>query len=139
MTYVVIQFSILLFMIVSTNWDNFGILSLIMIMLSVSLGLWAILTVGVYNVRILPELNKGADLVTHGPYRLVRHPMYLSLIILCAGLIISTQTWYMFLGGAFLLVVLVLKLQYEEKKLVAEFPKYKEYKSETYYLIPFIY
>jgi protein-S-isoprenylcysteine O-methyltransferase Ste14 len=139
MIYVIIQFLLLCFMEITTNWANIGMASLILIILSILLGFWAIITVGIHEVQILPDIKKGTSLVTHGPYKIVRHPMYLSLLIFCLGLILSNPKWYMFLGFALLLTDLILKLRYEEKKLIKTFPEYNKYKSGTYCFIPFIY
>ncbi|KAA3609723.1 MAG: isoprenylcysteine carboxylmethyltransferase family protein [Calditrichaeota bacterium] len=139
MVFVIIQFALLFFMGIVTNWENIKMASIILILAAIILGLWAIFTMGIYKVNVLPDIKKGATLVTHGPYKLIRHPMYTSLLVLCTGLILSNPVWYMFLGFLFLLIDLVFKLRYEEKKLVAVFPEYEKYKSGTYYFIPFIY
>jgi protein-S-isoprenylcysteine O-methyltransferase Ste14 len=139
MIYVIIQFSLIFLLGLGAHLSSLGRVSLILIVLALLIGLWAIFTVGLSKVSIFPDLKKGARLVMHGPYKIVRHPMYTSVMLFCAGLVLSNPVWYMFLGFAVLLGDLVFKLKYEEKKLVQEFSEYKTYRKKTYYFIPFIY
>ncbi len=139
MVYVIIQFILLVFIAISADWTNLGVVSVILFIFSAALGVWAVFTVGIEKVRVMPDLRKGAHLVTHGPYKLVRHPMYSAVLILCSGLVLSNPSWYMILGFVLLFIDLVFKLRYEEKMLLKVFPDYKKYKIGTYYFIPFIY
>lgn len=88
------------------------------------------------SFSILPESRK---LVTKGPYRFVRHPLYAAEAVATIGAMIS------FLSvGAVLLVVAQLSLQlvrihYEEKVLTKSFPEYKKYARHTARLIPGVY
>ena len=41
----------------------------------------------------LPEADRDADLVTTGPYRLVRHPIYLGLTLLAMGQALAFGSW----------------------------------------------
>jgi len=139
MIYVIIQFGFLFFIGYFANWSNIRIVSGILIGLSVFLGLWAIFTVGINKVRILPDIKKDMQLVKKGPYNIIRHPMYSAVILLCGGLVLSNTAWYMYLGFTILIFDLLFKLRYEEKKLLIAFPEYEKYKNGTFYLIPFIY
>ncbi len=139
MVYVIIQFILLVLIAISADWTNLGVVSVILFVFSTVLGVWTVFTVGIEKVRVMPDLRKGAYLVTHGPYKLVRHPMYSAVLILCSGLVLSNPSWYMVLGFVLLLFDLVFKLRYEEKMLLEAFPEYKKYKIGTYYFIPFVY
>ncbi len=139
MIYVVIQFSLIFLLGLGARLSNLGPVSRALILLALLIGLWAVFTVGLRRVSIFPDLKKGARLVTHGPYKIVRHPMYTSVMLFCSGLVLSNPVWYMLLGFAVLLGDLIFKLKYEEKKLVQEFSEYKTYRKKTYYFIPFIY
>jgi protein-S-isoprenylcysteine O-methyltransferase Ste14 len=82
---------------------------------------------------VLPEAR---GLVTRGPYRLVRHPVYLGELGACAGLVLSAPS----LWNAACLLVLVLaqvwRTGYEEAALAAEFGAYRAYAARTPRLIP---
>lgn len=139
MKFVIVQFSLLFFLIYAANWHSTGPFSVLFFILGTFLGLWAIFTVGLTKVKILPEIKKGTDLVTKGPFSLIRHPMYTSLIIFSIGLVLTNPAWYMYIGFVLLVTDLILKLHYEERKLLLYFDAYAQYKKSTYFLIPFIY
>jgi len=103
------------------------------------LGIWAILAHGGYNFRIAPVHKEGARLITRGPYALVRHPMYLAIILLVTPLIIDYFSWLRLGVGVLLLADLVLKLEYEERQLVRAFEGYEAYRKGTWKLLPLVY
>jgi protein-S-isoprenylcysteine O-methyltransferase Ste14 len=92
---------------------------------------------GNFNVR--PELKDSARLVTEGIYAHVRHPMYLSvLLLMAAALAADPRLWRIALWAA-LLAVLIAKARREEGYLRARFPQYAEYMQRTARLLPRIY
>jgi protein-S-isoprenylcysteine O-methyltransferase Ste14 len=103
------------------------------------LALLAIFTMKPGNFNITPRIRKNGVLVTSGPYRLIRHPMYIAQIIAVLPLVIDYFSWYR-LGAILLLTVdLLVKIVYEEKKLRNHFPGYVEYAQKTKKLIPGLY
>src|SRR3989337_2375469 len=53
------------------------------------LGLWAIGTMGIGNFNVTPDVKQRARLVTSGPYRLIRHPMYTALLAGALALVLD--------------------------------------------------
>lgn len=103
------------------------------------LGVWAALAMRIPEVSVLPEVRPGARLVTRGPYRAIRHPMYSALLVLTLGLVMGAPgplRWLLWLA---LLATLVLKLSYEERLLARSFAGYRAYQARTWRLVPFIY
>lgn len=82
---------------------------------------------------VLPEAR---GLVTRGPYRLVRHPVYLGEIAALAGLTIAAPA----LSHLAILAVFVLaqsvRMGLEEKALIEAFPEYAAYAARTSRLLP---
>lgn len=80
-----------------------------------------------------------AALRTNGIYGLIRHPMYLSVILLLIGLTLYERAYYSFFLNIIVVVFLAYKIKFEEKQLEQHFPKYKSYQAKTKKLLPFIY
>lgn len=107
--------------------------------LGVLLGVWAILAMRIPEVSVLPEVRAAARLVTRGPYRVIRHPMYSSLLLFGLGLVMGTPSLLRWLIWLALLVNLVVKLNYEERLLAQRFPEYPAYQQRTWRIVPLIY
>ena len=84
---------------------------------------------------IVPEAR---GLVTTGPYRFVRHPIYLGEIIAGFGLVMPT----LFSLHALVLTIFVIaqltRTYYEERMLRRVYPTYEDYAQGTRRLIPFL-
>lgn len=100
-------------------------------------GLWAILTMGIYNVRITPGIPRQNRLITTGPYKWVRHPMYTTVVLLATGWLINFYDVHRFILYITLIVVLFLKAYLEEKILIQHFLDYQNYMRRTKMFIPF--
>ena len=107
-------------------------------LIGIAVGLWAIITMGRF-INISPRLRANAPLRTSGPYRFVRHPMYLALMIFCAGYVLSNVSTYTLTIWLALLLVLGIKVHYEERILRSRFPEYLRYSQKTKRIIPFIF
>jgi len=78
------------------------------------------------------------ELVTSGPYRFVRHPIYSGLLLALLGTALATNLYF--------LIVLVLVGAYfvysatvEERTMITSFPAaYPSYREHTKMLIPFV-
>jgi protein-S-isoprenylcysteine O-methyltransferase Ste14 len=88
------------------------------------------------SFSILPESRK---LVTAGPYKIVRHPLYVAEAVSSIGqmiLFFSPIAVGLVIAQAILQLV---RIHYEEKVLTKHFPEYKAYTKKTARLIPGIY
>ncbi|ACL25017.1 methyltransferase family protein [Chloroflexus aggregans] len=102
------------------------------------LSLWALLTMRLHRLSVLPDPLPRVELVSTGPYRLIRHPMYASLLIVTLAWVLNVPTLWRWALWLALLVVLVTKLSYEEQMLVATIPGYRAYQQRSWRLVPFL-
>ncbi|MFD2055875.1 methyltransferase family protein [Mesorhizobium calcicola] len=75
-------------------------------------------------------------LVTAGPYRIVRHPLYVCEAIVLVGIVLRNPTWATVAICAVALTFQYRRLVNEEKVLQAAFPEYESYKRTTPMLFP---
>ncbi|HUX54313.1 MAG TPA: methyltransferase [Williamwhitmania sp.] len=108
-------------------------------MSSLILGIWAIQVVGVYNVSIFPIPRQGLELQINGPYRWIRHPMYLAVLLFTAPISLQHPTALKASFMVLLVADLVSKITIEESLLKKEIPAYMSYMKKTWRLIPLIY
>lgn len=102
----------------------------------ITIGLWAVWVMRVSRLRIQPEIASGATLITRGPYRFVRHPMYLAVLLTTLGWVTLAPALPRCAVWGALAGVLVVKLRYEERLLRAKFPEYAAYASRTKRIVP---
>lgn len=112
---------------------------LMMEIMGVIIGVWAVISIQFPNLSIFPEPKQGSELIEHGPYRWIRHPMYLSVLLVCLALVSSEWSLPKGLVCGALFIVLLLKIQLEEASLIEYFPEYKAYAERTWRLLPFVY
>ena len=82
---------------------------------------------------VLPEAR---GLVTRGPYRLVRHPVYLGELGACGGLVLAAPSGWNLGAAALMLAGQLVRLRLEERALTHAFPEYAAYAARTPRLIP---
>jgi len=98
-----------------------------------SLGLWTWthLALGRYWSAQL-TLRTGHQLVTAGPYRRVRHPMYTAVFIWVTCLAIVAANWLFLLLAAAIIAVLMARVPKEEQMLLQALgPPYRDYLDRT--------
>jgi len=114
-------------------------LGLIIQIFGIVLGIWGILIMRVSDFNIQPEV-KSSSLITTGPYKWIRNPMYVAVILFYLPIVIKHFKWINSLVFMALLITLLLKIKSEEEFLLERFGKdYFEYKKKTKRFIPFIF
>jgi protein-S-isoprenylcysteine O-methyltransferase Ste14 len=93
--------------------------------------LWTMKTLGP-NLTDTVVTRRAHTLVTRGPYRWVRHPFYVSAMLLGIGATLGTASWFLPIVGIVFLSLLVLRTRIEEQKLVDRFgDAYRDYMDTT--------
>ena len=83
-----------------------------------------------------PVPNQDGVLVTKGIYSVVRHPIYLGLLIITFGLVVSSGVWGQIIVWVALAMLLVYKMRWEEVLLTAKYKDYAEYMTKVPAIIP---
>lgn len=86
-----------------------------------------------------PEPKEHAQLITTGPYRYIRHPMYVSLIIMMLGITFYNYHVLNFFGVVMVIIAVISKARIEEKLLNNHFQNYNDYQRQTSRFIPGVY
>lgn len=83
-------------------------------------------------------IMKNRELATGGPYRYVRHPLYVGNILVLAGFVLASGTWWAApVALAFFLFYYPPAIEYEERKLERLFgATWREYTRSTRALLP---
>ena len=84
-------------------------------------------------------VKEDHELITNGPYALVRHPIYAGLLLAFVGTAVALGEWRGLLAVALVLGVLWRKLRLEEKWMYAQFgDAYEAYSRRVAALVPYI-
>lgn len=90
------------------------------------------------NFSTTIHIRDEHTLVTRGPYRWVRHPMYTVLMMQSIGLMLLTANW--FVGGSYLLVlmiIMIIRTPFEENMMIEKFgEQYRAYMRQTGKFLP---
>lgn len=114
--------------IIPPDWlSNSG---LVILVLAVVFGILAFLQLS-KNLSPYPTPLESGNLVTHGAFRISRHPIYTSLIFAGFGFALYQGSVYRLLITALLLILFYFKSKYEEGLLIAKYPEYPEYMKRT--------
>jgi protein-S-isoprenylcysteine O-methyltransferase Ste14 len=125
------------------TWASFDVpqpvrwLGLVLGMLTVPAVHWVLSALG-RNITETVLTKEHHELVTGGPYRWVRHPLYATGLMLLLALGLMAGSWFVLLATVIAFALLrVLVIPREERALVAKFGKrYQAYMSRTGRLVP---
>lgn len=138
MIYVVIQFSCIIYLIINAQFDRLNTLSTSLIILSIIIGLVAVINMRLSNLNIVPTLKDKHQLVTHGIYRFIRHPMYTSVLLSCLAFTLTNSHNLSQIIMLVLFVDLIIKSNVEETLLIERFNTYQDYKNKAGRFLPFL-
>jgi protein-S-isoprenylcysteine O-methyltransferase Ste14 len=103
-----------------------------------AVGAWALSANRPGNFNVRPEPKTGGQLVTGGPYRFVRHPMYLAVLLVALGCCVGYGTSWRWGALAGLGLVLAIKARVEERALTALHPGYADYARRSKRIVPLL-
>ena len=92
---------------------------------------WTVSSLG-RNLTDTVVTRAEATLVTHGPYRWVRHPFYVTAALLMGSVTLLTANWLIGLASLLVLVLLAVRTPKEEQRLIDKFgQQYLDYMAKT--------
>jgi len=104
---------------------------------SVALIFWSRLTLGVRSFHLAANPTEG-KLITHGPYRWLRHPIYAALIYFSGACLISFPYEWTLLSVIMITGGLFMRMILEEKSLRSTYPDYDAYCRKAKRIIPYL-
>jgi len=85
------------------------------------------------------EVEKGQKVISIGPYAIIRHPMYIAVLTMYVLSPLALGSYWAVLAVLPLPVLIILRIENEEKILIDKLPGYREYTQKVRYrLIPYI-
>jgi protein-S-isoprenylcysteine O-methyltransferase Ste14 len=130
------QFALIAWLVWPFTPPSWSLPALALAACAAALGAWTLAHNRLGNFNIRPEPKASGRLVTSGPYRFVRHPMYCALLLFAAAAAVAyADAWK---AAAWLALALVLwaKAALEERGLRAQFAGYADYAQRVRRFIP---
>ena len=121
-------------------WNLFSSSTLVICLQVVALllFLWARVTFGRRSYHVVADPTAGG-LVTGGPYRYIRHPIYAAMCLFTWAGVAAHWSWSSGLCGGLILGSAVMRIYFEEPLVAARHFDYVQYKARTWRMIPYVY
>ena len=133
-----VQFGCIFALLIFTRWLSLPRWSYLLLSVSGALAMWAMMVMKLGNFNVVPTPVYHGRLVTQGPYRLIRHPMYTAVFIFAAALLAGQFDYIKLIITLLLVAGLVGKMLPEENLLCSHYSGYRSYMKHTKRVIPFV-
>jgi protein-S-isoprenylcysteine O-methyltransferase Ste14 len=113
------------------RWAGVGVIAI-----ACGLLVWTFRSLG-RNLTDTVVTRREHTLVVQGPYSWIRHPLYGSAALLTVAVSLITANWFLFVTGAVIVCLLIIRTRTEEDNLVARFgDSYRTYMERTGRFVP---
>jgi protein-S-isoprenylcysteine O-methyltransferase Ste14 len=106
-----------------------------LLLAGLSWSLWSVAALG----RSLSIVPQAREVVSSGPYRLVRHPLYLGELTMLLGIAVVSAHPAVFGLWCVTAALQLYRMRHEERLLAATLTSYAAYRARTARLLPFVY
>ncbi len=111
--------------------------AMLIVIAAYALVVWATGTNAFFSQVVRIQTERGHTVISNGPYRYVRHPAYVGMILVVLGAPIMLSSWWALIPGVVSALLVIVRTALEDKALHAELTGYNEYAEHTRYrLIP---
>jgi len=121
------------------GWSNVPITIIVVAEILVFLGyifVFLVFKENQFASRVI-EVEKGQTVIQSGPYRLVRHPMYMGATLMYVASPLALGSYWAIIPAIFIIPIFIARIINEESVLTKELEGYSDYKLKTRYrLIP---
>jgi len=101
--------------------------------LAMAVTYWAMATNPFLSTVVRIQDDRGHYVVTSGPYRYVRHPMYAMMFLMWPGIALELGSWWALIPAAVIVIVIVIRTALEDRTLQAGLPGYTAYAQRVRY------
>jgi protein-S-isoprenylcysteine O-methyltransferase Ste14 len=113
------------------------ICALLIVIGSYGLVVWATGVNAFFSQVVRIQSERGHTVSSSGPYRYVRHPAYVGMILVVLGLPSMLSSWWALIPGVISALLVIVRTALEDRTLQAELPGYAEYALHVRYrLVP---
>ncbi|MDA8080929.1 MAG: isoprenylcysteine carboxylmethyltransferase family protein [Actinomycetota bacterium] len=114
-------------------------IGLVLFVMGLGFAIWARVHIGRNWGTPMTQRN-DPELVTSGPYRFVRHPIYSGILVAGVGTVVALLSWVWITAVVLTGIYFVYSATVEERYMNERFPEsYQVYKRSTKMLVPFIF
>lgn len=106
----------------------------------IALRFWANHILGVFYTRRL-RVAGGQHIIQQGPYRVIRHPGYLGVILTWTGAAFATNNWVAVVVAVVgMMAAYPYRIRTEEEMMRVTYGReYEDFQARTWKLVPFVY
>jgi protein-S-isoprenylcysteine O-methyltransferase Ste14 len=115
------------------------VLGFIALIVGYALTRWAMISNPFFETRVRIQSDRGQTVSTSGPYRFVRHPGYVGMVLQWLGTPLALASWWALVPGLGVILAFIVRTALEDRTLLQELPGYTDYAQRVRYrLLPLV-
>ena len=119
--------------------NNYYLIGIWLYIVSAIFVAWPMLYNPYFEGTIRIQNEKGHKVIDSGPYRIVRHPGYLGMLIGSLSFPFAFNSWISFIPVGIMIILVFIRTNFEDKILIKELEGYKNYTDKVKYrIIPYL-
>jgi protein-S-isoprenylcysteine O-methyltransferase Ste14 len=119
------------------QWSSLGIyfavLGIILYIIAAFFSSWVVITNPYFEPTVRIQKDRGHQVITTGPYNIVRHPGYLATILFPISISLIIGSVIGLIPAAINILLIIIRTSLEDKTLINELDRYPEYTKKTRY------